>query len=286
MRSLLFAPANRPDLMAKLSRPGADAVALDLEDGTPLAEKEAARATAVEGAAGLAEAGGAPPIFVRTNPQESPLFEGDLAAVLAEGVLAVDGVVVPKVESAAQIVALERAMTQLERAAGLPPRRLIVGIESGAGVEYATEILSASSRACAVYFGAEDYATDVGARRTAPAAEVAYARARVVLSARLADLPAIDQAVIEVRDDERYLVDAAAGRDLGYGGKLCVHPAQVALAHRVFTPSEEELDRSRRLLETYERSMAEGRATVEFEGQMIDTPLVERARALIGAAGR
>lgn len=282
MRSLLFAPANRPDLTAKLGRPGADAVALDLEDGTPVPEKEAARATALEGAAGLAAQDGAPEIYVRVNPEDSPFFTGDLEVLLAGGAPGIDGLVLPKVESAPQLVAVERRLTQLERAAGRPPLALILGIESAAGVEQATAILAASTRASAAYFGAEDFATDVGARRTPAADEVAYGRARVVLAARLARVASIDQAVLEVRDDDRYLEDAARGRDLGYGGKLCVHPAQVALAHRVFSPSEEELDWSHRLLEAYERSLLEGRATVEFEGRMIDTPLVERARAVIG----
>ena len=208
MRSLLFAPANRPDLTAKLGRPGADAVALDLEDGTPVPEKEAARATALEGAAGLAAQDGAPEIYVRVNPEDSPFFTGDLEVLLAGGAPGIDGLVLPKVESAPQLVAVERRLTQLERAAGRPPLALILGIESAAGVEQATAILAASTRASAAYFGAEDFATDVGARRTPAAHEVAYGRARVVLAARLARVASIDQAVLEVRDDERYLEDA------------------------------------------------------------------------------
>jgi citrate lyase subunit beta/citryl-CoA lyase len=278
MRSLLFAPANRADLIAKLARPGADAVAVDLEDGTPVAEKEAARAIAVAAIAELAKQQGVPQIFVRANTPDSPWFDGDLEAMVAAAIRGLEGFVIPKLESAPQLVSIERKLTTLERAAGMPPHTLILGLETGAGVEYATEILRASSRACAAYFGAEDYAADIGARRTRGSAEVAYARARVALSCRLAGVAAIDQAVVEVRDDERYTEDATVGRDLGYDGKLCVHPAQVALAHAAFSPSEEEVDRSRRLLAAYEQSLAEGRATTEFEGQMIDSPLVLRAQ--------
>jgi citrate lyase subunit beta/citryl-CoA lyase len=283
MRSVLFAPGNRPDLTAKLARPGADAVVLDLEDGTPPAEKESARRAVAEGAAVLAAAAGPPRIFVRTNASQSRYFDGDLAAVVGAGVPALEGVVVPKVESAAQITRLERRLTDLERRAGSVPHTLIVGIETAAGVEYAHAILAASTRACAVYFGAEDFATDVGALRTAAGPEVAFARARVVIAARLAGVAAVDQAVLEVREPDRFRADAERGREFGYGGKLCVHPGQVALAHEVFSPGEQEVEHSRRLIAAYDRSLAEGEATLEFEGQMVDGPVVERARRLLEA---
>jgi citrate lyase subunit beta/citryl-CoA lyase len=281
MRSLLFAPGNRPDLIAKLARPGADAVVLDLEDGTPPAEKEAARGTVAEGVAAVAEADAPPRIFVRTNAPESPYFEDDLSAAAAAGVPALEGVVVPKLESPAQVISLERRLTRLERRAGIAPRTLVLGIETAAGVERAASIVAASTRACAVYFGAEDFATDMGGRRTPAGAEVAFARARVAIAARVGGVAAVDQAVLEVRDGDRFRSDAEQGRDLGYEGKLCVHPSQVELAHRVFSPSDEEVERSQRLLAAYDRSLEEGRATVEFEGQMVDTPLVQRARRLL-----
>jgi citrate lyase subunit beta/citryl-CoA lyase len=133
-------------------------------------------------AADLAKAGKGPRVFVRTNTSDSIHFERDLEVATAEGV---EGIVLPKVESAEQVTHVERAMTRLERSVGIYPRLMILGIESVAGVEQSVAITTASTRACALYFGAEDFATDIGGRRTPSNAEVAYARSRVVMAARL-----------------------------------------------------------------------------------------------------
>jgi len=134
------------------------------------------------------------------------------------------------------------------------------------------------------YFGAEDFVADMGGVRTLGSAEVLYARSRVALAARLAGVPAIDQVVTRLDADDHFLVDAADGRALGYAGKLCIHPAQVALAHRAFTPSAEEVERARRLIAAYDESVAAGHAAIAFEGQMVDEPLARHARAVLAAA--
>jgi citrate lyase subunit beta/citryl-CoA lyase len=133
------------------------------------------------------------------------------------------------------------------------------------------------------YFGAEDYIADLGGVRTLGSTEVLYARSRVALAARLAGVLAVDQVVTRLDADDHFLTDAAEGRALGYRGKLCIHPAQVALAHRAFSPSPEELDRARRLVAAYEDAMARGEAAIAFEGQMVDEPLARHARAVIAA---
>jgi citrate lyase subunit beta/citryl-CoA lyase len=284
IRTLLFAPANRADLVAKLHQAGADAVVLDLEDGTPAAAKSEARLTATRGVATLSALGTGPCIFVRTNAFTSGLFADDLAALISPAVDGLDGLVIPKVESWAQMTAVERLLTEAERRAGRPPHQLVIGIESAAGVEEASAILSVSTRTCAVYFGAEDLATDLSVSRTPGGMEVAYARSRVALAAARAGVAAIDQAVVEIRDDERFRQDAAQGHVLGYGGKLCLHPRQVELAHQTFRPSAAELAWSRRLIHAYDRSVREGRGTLDFEGRMVDLPLVDRARQWVEAA--
>lgn len=128
--------------------------------------------------------------------------------------------------------------------------------------------------------------TDIGGRRTAGGLEVLYARSQVVLAARAAGLEAIDQVVVDIRDDQQFRQDAAAGRNLGYTGKMCLLPRQVALANEVFSPTAEEVDRSRRLIEAYEATTVEGRGVMEFEGKMIDPPLLKRARAVLEIASR
>jgi citrate lyase subunit beta/citryl-CoA lyase len=278
-RSLLFAPANRPDLVDKLPRARPDAVALDLEDGTPPDQKVAARPQAVEGARQLAGAG--PAVFIRVNALRSEHFAGDLDVVTGAPVA---GLIVPKLGAPDELREVAEALAERERPGGLEPTPVLVGIETVAGVYHAADLLSASPRVCGAYFGAEDFASDLGARRTPEGTEVLYARSRVVIAARLAGTQALDQIVAEIRDDERFRADANAGRDLGYTGKSCVHPRQAELANEIFRPAPQEVERSRQLLATYQEAEAAGRAVIDFEGQMVDGPLVARARAIVDAA--
>ncbi len=281
IRSLLFCPANRADLIAKLPRAGPDAVGIDLEDGTPLAEKESGRRIAIDGARDLRETAPSLRIFIRTNDPRSPFFADDVDAVASAPI---DGLIIPKVERTSDVLDLEASLADAERATGVPSLALVLGIESGLGVLRAVDILTASERACAAYFGGDDFATDIGARRTPGGNEVLYARSHVALAARVARVQPIDQGVFAFRDDRRFVDDAERGRDLGYEGKLCVHPRQVALAHRVFTPTPEEIDWSRRVLEAYRAGLRAGRAAIEVDGVMVDGPLVKRAEAVLALA--
>jgi citrate lyase subunit beta/citryl-CoA lyase len=187
-------------------------------------------------------------------------------------------VIVPKLETADQLDEIAAAF----RAAGLEQLHVLAGIESAAGVDRVRELLVPP--VAVAYFGAEDYVADLGGVRTLGSTEVLYARSRVALAARLAGVPAVDQVVTRLDAEDHFLTDAAEGRALGYRGKLCIHPAQVALAHRAFTPSDEEVDRARRLVAAYEEAVAGGHAAIAFEGQMVDEPLARHARAVIAAA--
>lgn len=275
MRSLLTVPATRPDLAEKAPRSAPDALFLDLEDGVPPNAKESARPNAVEAARMLARENPGIQVFVRVNGIATPWFADDVATAL---VPELTGVVVPKLESAADVAVVGDALA----AAGVGHLGILAGIESAAGVARAEEVLRAPVRWC--YFGAEDFVADMGGVRTTSNLEVLYARSRVALAARLGDVHAIDQILADFRDDDRYLRDASEARALGYRGKLCIHPAQVALAHSVFTPSAEEVDHARRLLVAYEAAAARGEATLDFEGEMVDEPMARRARQTLASA--
>ena len=275
MRSLLTVPANRLDLVAKAPRSAPDALFLDLEDGVPPAAKESARADAVEATRLLTSEHPGIQVLVRVNGLATPWFAGDVAEALGPGVA---GVVVPKVESAADVEVVVAALG----AAGVPTLPILAGVESAAGVARAEEFLRAPVRWC--YFGAEDFVADMGGVRTESNVEVLYARSRVVLAARLGDVHPVDQILADFRDDDRYRRDAREARALGYRGKLCIHPAQVALAHEVFTPSADEVDHARRLLAAYEEAAARGEATIAFEGEMVDEPMARRARTVLATA--
>lgn len=282
IRSLLFAGATRPDLVAKMDRSGTDAVAIDLEDAVPAASKDEARAALPDLVASVS----GPLVFVRVNGAATEWFEPDLAAAAA---LPIAGVVVPMTESPQD---LERARAGLGAArlhsapnsdaqgnldAGVAA--IVAGIESAGGVAACEAILAAAP--ALAYFGAEDYIADLGGRRTGGGEEVLFARSRVALAARLAGVPTLDQVVVDFRDDAAFERDAEAGRAIGYRGKLCIHPAQVPIANRVFGASAEEVERARALLAAWEEGAARGVAAVEFEGAMVDGPALAMARDTI-----
>ena len=275
LRSLLIAPANRPAVTSKLPRSQPDGGVLDLEDAVPADAKVAARADARSVAIDLIAEHGTIAWFGRVNPPVTSWFDGDLAEALVPGLA---GVVVPKLESPDQVAQVRSALDASDHAG----TGIFVGLETAAGVEQAPAVLAADG-VMGAYFGAEDYIADVGGVRTVEGDEVLYARSRVALAGRLAGVPVIDQVVADFRDAERFRADAARGRSLGYRGKLCIHPDQVALAREAFTPSETELDRARRLLAAYDEAAERGEAAIDFEGQMVDEPLARQARAVLAA---
>jgi citrate lyase subunit beta / citryl-CoA lyase len=280
-RSLLFAPANRPELLEKFPRFEADAYAIDLEDGTPEADKPRARAALAEVVSQLRRTGLRGSLLVRVNAPGSKHAVADLAAAHAASV---DGVIVPKLETPDELAAVADALVNLGAAEGFG---LIGLVETVRGVINVERLAGAAVGALeALAFGAEDFVTDIGGRRTADGAEVLYARSRVVLAAKSAGLAALDQVFVGIRDTRGFRKDAELGRALGYTGKMCIAPGQVELANEVFSPSAEEVERSLRLVEAYERAAEEGRGVIEFEGTMIDEPLLKRARAVLALASR
>lgn len=275
LRSLLFVPAVRPDFIAKLPGRGADAVVIDCEDATPVSAKQEGRSNALSMAPTLTDAGCR--VYVRVNALTTEWFHDDVAHGLATDLA---GVIVPKIETTA---GLDEIAGALDRA-GLDDLAILAGIETALGVADARTLL-AHRRVGAAYFGAEDFVADMGGVRTPGNEEVAFARAAVALAGRLAGVPVLDQIVADFRDDDRFTSEAAEARALGYTGKLCIHPGQVALANAAFVPTAAELVRARRLIAAYEAASAKGIAAIDFEGQMVDEPLATQARKIIDLAG-
>jgi citrate lyase subunit beta/citryl-CoA lyase len=272
LRSLLFAPAVRPDLLRKMPHTGADAIVIDLEDATPPDAKDTGR---VEMRSAVADLAGQLPILVRVNDDTTPWHDDDLDSLPTEGLA---GIVMPKIET---IAGLDSLAAQLnDRGLDMP---VIGGVETALGVADARPLL-AHDVVSAAYFGAEDFIADLGGVRTASNDEVAYARAQVALAGRLADVTVIDQIVADFTDDDRCRRECLQARAMGYGGKLCIHPSQVAIANEAFLPSSEEIDRARRLLEAYDDAKAQGVASVAFEGQMVDEPVARQARRVLAQA--
>jgi len=266
---MLIAPAARPDFLAKLPQRGADIVFIDCEDAVPANAKAEARATARAVTPELVAAGC--PVLVRVNAIASAWFDDDIVAVHP----AATAVVVPKIETTGD---LDRAARALDDA-GLD-LGVVVGIETALGVADARPLL-AHPRVVGAYFGAEDFIADMGGVRTTSNAEVHYARSAVALAGRLGGVPVVDQVVTDFRNDEVFATEAAEARNLGYAGKLCIHPGQVALANAAFRPTVAEIDRAERLLAAYQQASADGLAAIDFEGQMVDEPLAAQARRVL-----
>ena len=283
IRSLLFAPANRPELLKKFPRYEADAFAIDLEDGTPESEKGEARRQLSDVVDHLRAQHLTGLLFVRTNAPGSSHIDADLDSALRADI---DGLMIPKVSTPAEVRRFGKAAVDAERTSRRRPVDLIGLIETAAGVGNVQAIAVADPHLRALCFGGEDFISDIGGRRTAEGLEVLYARSQVVVAAKAAGLDAIDQVVVDIRDDEQFRRDAVMGRNLGYDGKMCLLPRQVELANEVFSPTPGEIDRSRRLVAAYEAATAAGRGVIEFEGRMIDPPLLNRARAVLDVASR
>jgi citrate lyase subunit beta/citryl-CoA lyase len=266
-RSLLFMPATRADMIAKIPRIGPDVAVADLEDAVGAGDKERARGIA---AAAIDALGDSPvTVLIRVNAIGTPWFDGDVAAAAG---CAAAGIVVPKLATPQELGHVRQALAEHAWSDAV----LVAGLETALGVADARALLSHG--VSAAYFGAEDYIADIGGRRTRAGAEVLYARSRVALAAHLAGLPALDQVVTDLADDEHFLADAAGGRDLGYQGKMCIHPRQVALAHQVFTPTPAELAHAREVVAAAQAGVA------VVDGQMADEVHVRMARATLARA--
>ena len=214
--------------------------------------------------------------MVRVNALPTEWLRADIDDGLATGLTAI---VLPKAEST---VGLDAVAAMLD-AAGHPGLGILAGIETALGVADARPLL-AHPRVVAAYFGAEDFIADMAGVRTGSNDEVAYARGAVAVAARLAGVPVLDQVVTDFRNGERFEREAHEARAMGYAGKLCIHPDQVAIANDAFVPSAEEIDRARRLLAAYETASASGVAAIDFEGQMVDEPLAAQARRILALA--
>jgi citrate lyase subunit beta/citryl-CoA lyase len=279
-RSVLFVPAHVARFVEKAPTAGADVVCLDLEDAVPLAEKEAARVAARASIGALAEAA---EVWARVNAGEG-MVQADLEAVILPGLRAV---MLSKSEGIEQLRFLGETIERLEGERGIPAG--MIGIvplmETAKGVLRAEEICRSSARVIAAAFGSEDFVADMGVARTPDV--LAYPRAHLAVACAAAGIAAIDTVDVEYRDEKYLAREMYAVRRLGFSGKLCIHPAQVAIANKVFSPTKEEIEEACAIVQAFEREgIAKGRAAISFGGKMVDTPHYERARRLLEMGDR
>ncbi|MHC3438276.1 HpcH/HpaI aldolase/citrate lyase family protein [Natrialbaceae archaeon A-gly3] len=275
-RSVMFTPGDREEMLYKAPDTGADVVVFDVEDAVAVDRKAEARET-VRGV--LSDPSFDPDceVCVRVNPVG---FGGtdDIDAVLGEGAVRLDSVMLPKTESGTDVETLVGHLSGYD--AALPVLALV---ESARGILAADEI-AAVDATDALVFGAEDLAADVGATRTADGLEVLYARERTVLAAAANDVEAIDTVYTDFEDREGLLEDTAVAIELGYDGKMAIHPSQVEPINDAFTPDPDELEWARSVLEGKREADADGRGVFEIDGEMIDAPLIAQAERIVERA--
>ncbi|PIW27365.1 MAG: CoA ester lyase [Rhodospirillales bacterium CG15_BIG_FIL_POST_REV_8_21_14_020_66_15] len=273
-RTYLFAPGNHPRRVEKAFILDCDAVILDLEDAVAVAEKPATRALVVEALKQNPGRRG----YVRVNAWDTDFCLNDILAVTGPWLT---GIVLPKVEEAAQLVAVDWLLANIERDKGMDAGAidLLPIIETGRGIANARAIAGAGTRVRRLSFGAGDYTKDMSMRWTLGETEIDHARAEVVLASRAEGLePPIDSVWIHIKDTDGLVRSAEKVRDMGFQGKLCIHPDQIGPVNDVFTPTEEQVAFAEKVVAAFDAAEAQGLASIQLDGYFIDYPIVDLAR--------
>ena len=283
IRSKLFVPATRPELFAKAFGSAADALSLDLQDAVAENRKQEARAAVPDFLAIGASAPAGKTILVRVNSIGSEHFEADLDAVTRAGV---DVVNLPDVESAEHVRTAAALMQRLESARRLEhPIAILANIESPKGLRLAAEIAAADPRVMGLQLGFGDLFEPLGIDRT-DATAIRQVQLCVRLAAGEAGILAYDGAYADVKNADGFRAEAQAAAKLGYAGKTCIHPSQIAIANDVFRPSDEEIAYAVKVVSAAREAEARGVGAYLIDGKMIDAPFVARAQAVYALARR
>jgi citrate lyase subunit beta/citryl-CoA lyase len=284
-RSFLFAPGNVARRVEKALTLDADVVIVDLEDSVAVSDKAQTRKLVAEALKRPRRGRG----YLRVNAASTPFCYADLVETIHKGV---EGVLLPKVESAAELHAIDWLLSNLERERGIAEGSidLIPQVETAAGVQRVERIVQARNlrqykapwRVKRIAFGAADYAHDVGLSPGPDEPELAEARARLVMISRAAGLEnPIDSPWFHMKDAEGFRRALERSRRGGFQGRLCIHPDQLAPVNAAYLPSAEELAQAERIVAAFKEAEARGAAAIQVDGQMIDYPVVHRAQALL-----
>ncbi|MDW8351776.1 MAG: CoA ester lyase [Anaerolineae bacterium] len=280
-RSLLFAPGDSARKIQKAAQLDADSVVMDLEDAVASANKAMARSTVREALQSLSF--GRRERLVRVNAWQTPLFAEDVAETI---VGRPDGYVIPKVNCAADLAAARDSIVAQARQHGIEADgiALLAIIETAQGVLNLREIAGLGPPLQALIFGADDLAADIGAVRTPSGLEVFYARSAVVLAAAAHNLQAIDMVFLDLNDLAGLEEECRLGRQLGYTGKMVIHPRQLEVVNRAFAPSPEEIARAQRIVQAAREQAAAGLGAFALDGRMVDEPIVKQAEHVLARA--
>ena len=281
LRSLLFVPGNRADMLAKATSLTPDAFVPDMEDSVPVEEKTHARNITASFVPQLAQGGAL--VIPRVNSLDTGLLAEDLAAVVGPHIY---GVSVGKIYTPQDVETISDILARLELKAGVPMghTKLVLWMETAMAIVHAYAICTASPRIVGAAFGAEDLTHDMGLERTADDSEVAVPRSIVCIAARAANVLALDTPYFLFRDPEGLKQNALASKKIGFKGKFAIHPSQIEIINATFSPSPADIEHARRVVAAFEEAERAGKGSTSLDGKVVDVPVVKRARALLEVA--
>jgi citrate lyase subunit beta/citryl-CoA lyase len=280
-RSMMFVPGNNPGMIRDAAIYGADCLMFDLEDSVAITEKDAARYLVYNALTTIDYSPAE--IVVRINDLESGLGIQDLEAIVRARP---DVIRLPKTATAKDVTDCEREIERIEKEAGIPvgSTGMMAAIESAEGVLNAPQIALASKRLIGIALGAEDYVTDLKTTR-ADGTELAFARGMIVNAARMAGIDALDTVYSDVNNEEGFLHEVNIIKKMGFSGKSVINPRQIDPLHRLFKPSEKDIEKAKAIMEAIRDANARGSGVASLNGKMIDKPVVTRAKYLLELAG-
>lgn len=272
-RTMLFVPGNDPGKLLNAGIYGADSLVFDLEDAVSVGEKDSAR-DLVKNAIMFNEY--PCEVGVRINHISTPFGYDDLREIMKARPAFIR---VPKSEETADIVAVDDYITQLEKEYGYEVGgvKIVLTIETALGIINSYQLAKSSKRIVAIGLGAEDFAADLETNRTADGREILFARSQLLLSARAAKVQAIDNVYADVANEAGFMADTLLGKELGFSGKSVIHPNQVEIVHRMYTPTLNEVSKAQKIIGAYQEALAKKSGVIALNGKMIDGPIVARA---------
>ena len=280
-RSMLFVPGSNAAMISNTFIYKPDSIMFDLEDSVALAEKDTARMLVAHALQH--------PLYreletvVRVNPLASEFGLLDLNAVVRAGT---DIVRLPKTDSAQDIIDMDVAITEIEKACGraVGSTQLLAAIESAQGILAVNDIAKASPRLMGIALGAEDYVRNMKTERSPDGIELLFARSSILHAARANGLMAFDTVYSDARNEEGFLREASLIKQLGFDGKSLINPNQIVLIHNLFAPTQKEVDHAERVIAAAEEAERNGSGVVSLNGKMVDTPIIERAKLVLQRA--
>jgi citrate lyase subunit beta/citryl-CoA lyase len=277
-RSLLFVPGHDARKIERARASGAHAIIIDLEDAVAPSMKDAARATAASALQAFPRDGAV--AFVRINKDAKGYCAADIDGTMSPNL---QGFVLPKCDSRESILTVCRRLERKEKSLRIQRGtfRLILLLETASGLVRLPEFLEDNSRVAGIALGAEDFCLDAGIERTAGDPELLYARSRISIFARAHGRMAFDSVFTDVKNPEGLIKESVSAKNLGFSGKLAIHPNQIGAIHQAFAPSKAELAHARKVLDAFAEAEKDHRAVCLVDGKMIDRPIVERAKKLL-----